>query len=154
MRSRKRKIDELTSLAANALAVDPAWNARLAARCVTNLTDQKMIDSGFSSTQFSLMCLIASTPEDTVGALADRAGLNQSTISRNLDVLVRLGWVEMVTNQEDRRRRAVWLTEAGIFKLAAAFPLWEQAQRELSDRVNVKQIRGLAKRLSQTGAKA
>ena len=59
-----------------------------------------------SSPQFSLLCLVAAAADDTLGALAERAGLNQSTMSRNLDMLARAGWVEVAMVEADRRCRA------------------------------------------------
>ena len=43
-----------------------------------------MADAGISFAQFGLMAEIASADDDTVGALAERMGLDQSTLSRTL----------------------------------------------------------------------
>ncbi|WPC66854.1 MarR family winged helix-turn-helix transcriptional regulator [Rhodoferax ferrireducens] len=121
--------------AASALNEDLAWNARLAARLLTAALDQGLKASGLTSTQFGLMCLIASSPDDTVGGLAARGGLNQSTMSRNIDALSRAGLVEVATVNQDRRRRAMWLTEAGLMRLNDAMPLWRSAQQALAARL-------------------
>ena len=63
------------------------WNARLAARRITGLLNRRMQGSGLSLAQFGLMAQIASAHVDTLGALAQRTGLDQSTLSRNLQVL-------------------------------------------------------------------
>lgn len=121
--------------AAKALAADLGWHARVAARLVTAELDRGLASSGISSTQFGLMCLIASAPDDTLGALAQRAGLNQSTMSRNLDMLARAGLAEIAMVEKDRRRRAVWLTEAGALRLQEALPLWRASQRVLEKKL-------------------
>ncbi|MBP0619308.1 MarR family winged helix-turn-helix transcriptional regulator [Cupriavidus consociatus] len=114
-----------------ALDVDLGWWSRLLARRVTAALDEALAPSGLTSTQFGLMCLIASATDDTLGALAQRAGLNQSTMSRNVDQLVGTGMVEVVMTEADRRRRAVWLTETGALSLQQALALWQPAHRAL-----------------------
>lgn len=114
---------------------DAAWQVRLLARRIAAATDRGLAGSGLSSSQFTLLCLIAASPDDTIGGLAARAGLDQSTLSRNVEALQRRGWVEAVTAEADRRRRAVWLTEAGARHLARAMPAWQAAQDALAQRL-------------------
>ncbi|MBI3368615.1 MAG: winged helix-turn-helix transcriptional regulator [Burkholderiales bacterium] len=78
--------------AARALAGDAGWHARLAARQVSAALDQGLADAGLSSAQFGLLCLVASAPDDTLGGLAQRAGPDQSTMSRHVDQLARALW--------------------------------------------------------------
>ncbi len=118
--------------AARALAGDAGWHARLAARQVSAALDQGLADAGLTNAQFGLLCLVASAPDDTLGGLAQRAGLDQSTMSRNIDQLARAGWVEVAAVAQDRRRRVVWLTEQGARRLQAALPLWRDAHRALA----------------------
>ena len=113
------------------IAEDAGWQMRVAARRLAAHLDACLSAHGLTSAQFTLMCLIASAPDDTVGGLAARAGLDQSTLSRNVDGLARAGLVEVVTAERDRRRRAVWLTEAGARRLAAAMPDWRAAHTSL-----------------------
>ena len=89
------------------------WNARLAARRITSFLNRRMQGSGLSLAQFGLMAQIAAARDDTLGALAQRTGLDQSTLSRNLQVLEASGLIEIAAGNKDARRRAVWLTEKG-----------------------------------------
>jgi DNA-binding MarR family transcriptional regulator len=120
------------------------WHSRVAARRITRFLEARMTGSGLSVVQFGLMALIASAKDDTLGALARRADLDPSSLSRNLDALARAGMVEIVTAEEDRRRRAVWLTEAGARKLEAALPVWREAHNELEAILDVGLAKGLA----------
>ncbi|MBR0681102.1 winged helix-turn-helix transcriptional regulator [Roseomonas eburnea] len=132
--------------AARALLADCAgWNSRLAARRITQFLDRAMAGCGMPVAQVGLMAQIATAPDDTLGALARRSGLDQSTLSRNLRTLEREGLVEIVTAETDQRRRAVWLTEAGLRRLEAALPLWRQAQAALEAHLSG----GLARRLAE-----
>jgi DNA-binding MarR family transcriptional regulator len=130
--------------AARALAADLGWHARLAARLVTADLDRGLAASGLSSAQFGLLCLIASAPDDTLGALALRAGLNQSTMSRNVDMLAGAGLVEIATVEKDRRRREIWLTEAGALRLQDALPLWRVSHRAVAEKLGPKLSRQFA----------
>jgi DNA-binding MarR family transcriptional regulator len=110
----------------------PGVNVRLAARRITRFLDSRMQITGLSIAQFGLIAHIAAATDDTIGALAERSGLNQSTLSRNLRVLDQAGLVEIALVDKDLRRRAVWLTERGARKLEAAIPVWRRARRALS----------------------
>ena len=59
------------------------------------------------------MAQIAAASDDTLGALAQRTGLEQSTLSRNLRMLEDEGLIEIAVVETDLRRRVVWLTETG-----------------------------------------
>jgi DNA-binding MarR family transcriptional regulator len=117
-----------------AISACAGWASRLAARRITNFLEERMHGSGLSLAQFGLMGQIAAAPDDTLGALAERTGLDQSTLSRNLRGLEAAGFVEIAIAVDDQRRRAVWLTEQGARRLEAAIPVWRNAHAALADR--------------------
>jgi DNA-binding MarR family transcriptional regulator len=108
------------------------WNSRLAARRITQFLDREMAGSGLTVAQLGLMAQIAVIEDDTLGALAQRTGLEQSTLSRNLRTLERTGLIEIAVVETDQRRRAVWLTETGARRLEAAIPIWRKAHARLA----------------------
>jgi len=117
---------------ARALAeICPGALSRLAARRITQFLDGQLAPTGISAAQLALMAQIAAAEDDTLGALAVRSGLEQSTLSRNLRILEKTGLVEIASVESDLRRRAAWLTETGARKLEAAIPLWRKAQAQL-----------------------
>jgi DNA-binding MarR family transcriptional regulator len=118
------------------IEVCAGWNARLAARRITQFLDREMAGSGLSLAQLGLMAQIAAAADDTLGALAERTGLDQSTLSRNLRTLEGEGLVEITVVETDLRRRAVWLTEAGARRLEAAIPIWRKAHMKLARRLS------------------
>jgi len=120
------------------------WNSRLAARRITQFLDRALAELGLSAAQLGLMAQIAVIADDTLGALAERTGLDQSTLSRNLRTLEAAGLVEIAVVERDQRRRAVWLTETGARRLEAAIPVWRRAQAKLARRLSP----GLARRLA------
>ncbi|WP_201274099.1 MarR family winged helix-turn-helix transcriptional regulator [Microvirga brassicacearum] len=108
------------------------WNSRLAARRITLFLDREMAGLGLTVAQLGLMAQIAVMSDDTLGALAQRTGLEQSTLSRNLRTLENEGLIEIAVVETDLRRRAVWLTETGARRLEAAIPVWRRAHAKLA----------------------
>jgi len=119
-------------------------NARLVARQISRFIEARIEASGLGVAQFGLMAHVAATEDDTIGALAQRSGLDQSTLSRNLHALEREGLVEIAVVEKDLRQRAVWLTEAGARRLEAAIPLWRRAHAELATAMAPADLRKLA----------
>jgi len=120
------------------------WNSRLAARRITAFLDREMAELGLSAAQIGLMAQVAVIADDTLGALARRTGLEQSTLSRNLRTLEAAGLVEIAVVKGDLRRRAVWLTETGARRLEAALPVWRRAHERLAVLVSPDLARRLA----------
>lgn len=106
---------------------------RQAARRVTHFYEEALQDSGLSVAQLGLMAVIATNEDDRMVALAEQAGLDPSTLSRNLRGLEREGLVEIASVEKDLRRRAVWLTEEGLRRLQAALPAWRDAQARMAE---------------------
>jgi len=129
------------------------WNSRLAARRITQFLDRALAGSGLTVAQLGLMAQIATAPDDTLGDLARRTGLEQSTLSRNLRTLAGEGLIEIAVVENDLRRRAVWLTEAGARRLEAAIPVWRRAHARLARHLSpdlARQLAAEAETLSRT----
>jgi len=124
-------------------------NSRLAARRITQFLDRELTESGLGVAQLGLMARIAAAADDTLGALAQRTGLDQSTLSRNLRTLEGQGLVEIAAVETDLRRRVVWLTETGARRLESAIPLWRRAHAKLTAGLSPDLARRLA---DQAGA--
>jgi DNA-binding MarR family transcriptional regulator len=119
------------------------WSSRLAARRITQFLEREMEGLGLTVAQLGLMAQIAVLTDDTLGALAQRSGLEQSTLSRNLRTLESQGLIEIAV-ESDLRRRAVWLTETGARRLEAAIPVWRKAHATLARRLSPDLARHLA----------
>ena len=130
--------------ARNALETCAGWNLRQAARRAAQFLEAHMAGAGLSFAQFGLMAEIASAVDDTVGALAERMGLDQSTLSRTLRTLEGEGLVEIAIVESDLRKRMVWLTEKGARRLETALAAWKRADALLAQRLSVDLARRLA----------
>lgn len=102
-------------------------NVRRAARAVTNLYDVFLQPSGLLATQFLLLVGLGAQPSITLTPLAERLGMDPTTLARNLKPLERDGLIQIVPGL-DRRTRVLRLTDQGAERLAVARPYWEQAQ--------------------------
>jgi DNA-binding MarR family transcriptional regulator len=131
--------------ARTALETCAGWNLRRAARRATQFLEERMMASGVSFSQFGLMAEIASAEDDTVSAIAERMGLDQSTLSRTLRTLEAEGLVEIAIVESDQRKRMVWLTEQGARRLEAALAAWRQAHAELARQVSIDAVHRLAR---------
>ncbi len=144
MSARRQPRKTLRTDAIGLIEACAGWNSRLAARRITQFLDREMTALGLSVAQLGLMAQIAVISDDTLGALAQRTGLDQSTLSRNLRTLEHEGLIEIAVVETDLRRRAVWLTEAGARRLEAAIPVWRRAHTRLAKRVSPDLARCLA----------
>src|SRR5262245_3837889 len=84
MTQQKQARRRLVAAAREAVRACAGLNIRLAARRITQFIDARLDPTGLSIAQFGLMAQIAAAAEDdTIGALAGRLDLDQSTLSRN-----------------------------------------------------------------------
>lgn len=121
-------------------------NSRRIARQISKFLDARLANAGLSLAQFGLLVHIAGAQDDTIAALAERSGLDQSTLSRNLRNLETLGLIEIAIVETDLRRRAIWLTEQGASRLERAIPVWRSAHATLAEIIAPRQIRTLAEK--------
>ena len=144
IRRKKASRKTLVADAQEVIRVCAGVNIRLAARRITRFLEARMQETELSLAQIGLMAHIAAAGDDTIGALAERSGLDQSTLSRNLRGLERDGLVEIAVVEKDLRRRAVWLTEAGARRLEAAIPAWRRAHEALAEVIGLRNVRKIA----------
>lgn len=103
---------------------------RKAGRILTRQYDEYLKPSGLKTTQFSMLANIARNPAITVSELAKLLAMDQTTVSRNLRVLEKSGYISMEPEKADRRIRRIEIAEPGVAKMIEARPLWEKAQME------------------------
>ena len=120
-------------------------------RRINQFLDGELAGIGLSASQLGLMAQIAVAADDTLGALALRTGLDQSTLSRNLRTLENSGLIEIATVESDLRRRTVWLTETGARRLESALPTWRAANEKLAKQISPDLTRRLARETETLG---
>jgi DNA-binding MarR family transcriptional regulator len=101
---------------------------RRAARLVTALYDEEL-RLHLPASQFALLSAIKSRPRCNQSMLARMLAFDKTTLSRNLALLRKNGWVEFAT--ADGQREHVRLTKDGTRLLSVARPGWRRAQNRL-----------------------
>jgi DNA-binding MarR family transcriptional regulator len=104
-----------------------AIRARRLERTVTRLYDAVLRLHGVSAAQLGVLAAIALTGEVQPKTLCTALDLEKSTLSRNIALMVRRGWIE---SKREGRAQLLHLTAAGSAVLASALPAWRGAQRQ------------------------
>lgn len=99
-----------------------------AARAVARRYDEALRPVNLTNGQFSLMMSLNRAEAPRIGQVSAVLAMDRTTLTANLKPLVRRGLVRVMVDEADRRSRRLTLTPAGQALLAAALPLWEQAQ--------------------------
>jgi DNA-binding MarR family transcriptional regulator len=102
---------------------------RRAARLVTQLYDEELRPH-LQASQFALLLALEMRPGCNQSALARALAFDKTTISRNLGLMEKNGWIEYAA-AGDRRERGFRLTASGRKLLVAARPGWQRAQNRL-----------------------
>jgi DNA-binding MarR family transcriptional regulator len=112
---------------------------RRAARRASQIYDAHMAEIGLTGAQFALLAHLYAAEQRgaaaTIGRLADAAGMDPTTLTRNLKPLERDGLAAREADPEDRRARRLRLTPLGQSRFAAGTVRWRNAQDDLVRRL-------------------
>ena len=109
---------------------------RRASRKLTRIYDRLLGAAGLTVNQFGLLAQLygADVGRSTglsMGIIAERLGLDPTTLNRNLKPLQLQGLVKDTIDAADRRVRIIRITEKGRRTLERAMPFWRQAQAQV-----------------------
>ena len=124
------------------------FNTRRATRLITQYYDKALAPAGIRSTQYSLLTLLAMMGEAPMQEVAYVLAMDRTTLTRNLNPLLRRGLVK-VTVGSDRRARPLALTPQGQSALEKALPLWQAAQSRIVDAIGAEQWDAMMRGLHQ-----
>ena len=96
-----------------------------------------------------MMANIARNPGITVSALAELLHMDQTTVSRNLQVLEKSGYMHLEPEVTDHRIKRIRLADLGVSKMDEARPLWEKAQMEMERILGKEALEGLLSSLKK-----
>jgi DNA-binding MarR family transcriptional regulator len=120
----------------------------MASRAVTQLYDDVLRPSGLRVTQFSILATIARMGEANLRQLEDTLAIDQTTLTRSLNLLERDRVIERVPHP-DGRIKATRLTSRGRRALEVARPLWAQAQDKVLRDLGTKAWADAQRRLAR-----
>jgi DNA-binding MarR family transcriptional regulator len=124
------------------------YNLRRAARAVTRLYDDFLRPSGLRNTQCSALIAARLHGPVTLTRLAELTVTERTTLTRNLTILEKKGLI-LIEPGRDRRQRQVTITEGGREALAAAIPLWEEAQAHIENGLGRDRMGNMIKDLAE-----
>ena len=115
---------------------------RRAARKLTSFYDSALAPAEITITQYSILASIGRAGRLSHTALAEKLGMDRTTLTRNLRALIEATWVA-VTSGEDHRQHLLQLTAAGKKKLNRSLPLWEKIQNQFISEIGAQQLQEL-----------
>jgi DNA-binding MarR family transcriptional regulator len=104
---------------------------RKTGRSLTKQYDNYLKPSGLKVTQYSMLVNIMRNPGIAVTELAKLLLMDQTTVTRNLRVLEKTGYISMNPDGSDSRVKRIRITDIGQAKVDEAKPYWETAQLEM-----------------------
>lgn len=108
---------------------------REASRSLTNAYDRALAPSGLRTTQFTLLSVLERQSVASVNQLSEDLGIDQTTTTRNLNVLESAGFVERVPHH-DTRVKLMKLTSKGKQRRQAAIECWQEVQDQIKTSVS------------------
>lgn len=111
-------------------------------RRVSHHYDVEMAQAGLKTTQYSLLSHVYKLGPLRQGDLARAMKISASTLTRNLQPLVDLGWLALAAGS-DARSRNVTITATGRAKREEARQLWRVAQDNLTQRLGAQRVLAL-----------
>src|SRR5262245_47739228 len=106
-----------------------AVRLRLLNRAVTNFYDEALRPFGLRISQLNVLTAIAARGPLRASDLTSRLCMDKSTLSRDLERLIKHGWVE-AHPAEDRRSQTLQATALGLELVRRSKPAWLRAQEQ------------------------
>ncbi len=121
------------SRSANAVADEIARDCvmsrwRMTNRILSAIYDEELRPFGLKSSQLGLLVAVTKAGPVRRIALGRVLSLDPSTLTRNLAVMLRQGWIEEVPDDGDQRGAPLQSTAAGRRLVERTAPAWHRAQ--------------------------
>ena len=115
-------------------------HVRRADRQLSQMYDHILRPAGIRSTQYSLLRCVNELPDPFISDIGRGLNMDQTTVTRNIEKLEKAGLVLTRPHPDDPRKKQVELSPSGKATLAAAHPLWEEAQKRILSRLGAEDI--------------
>ncbi|MEY7999850.1 MarR family winged helix-turn-helix transcriptional regulator [Clostridium sp. Mt-5] len=120
-------------------------NLKMTSRLITQFYDKIFHPIGLRSTQFSLLAVIMSHDNISIGELADILLMDQTTVTRNVEILRKNGYINVRIGEDDSRKRYISINKKGKEKLNEATLLWKKAQFQIKEKIGIDKFEELLK---------
>jgi DNA-binding MarR family transcriptional regulator len=119
--------------------------SRSAARAISQVYDRHVRPYGIRATQFSLLTVLILRGQTPIGILANFLRMDRTTLTRNVALMEKNGWVEITTDKTDARSHLISITRAGEKMAQLALPGWKKAQSQVAEMIGPAGVAGLKK---------
>ena len=119
-------MDTARTIASECLAV----RLRRLNRIVTSLFDESLRPFGVKVSQLNILVAAAHQETARPADICRLLDIDPSTLSRNLRILNRQGWVEFLEDFGDARAQPFRVTASGREMIERAYPAWSVAQQQ------------------------
>lgn len=123
-------------------------NFREVCRELTQIYEEQLKTIGLYSTQYTLLVSLILQEPQQISSLAKTIGLDRTTLTRNLSLLVKKGWVTY-EKSSDSRKKIVKITRDGQNILDLAFPIWQKVQNMFIEDLGKKNFNEILSNLKQ-----
>ena len=107
---------------------------RMTNRVLAGIYDEELRPFGLKSPQLNLLVAVAKAGPVRRTRLGELFALDPSTLTRNLQVMLRQGWIAETPDDVDQRGAPLKITAKGAKLLESIGPAWQRAQaRGLSE---------------------
>lgn len=113
-------------------------NLRKKTRLVTQFYDKLLQPTGLKVTQYSMLANIDLQQAVSISRLGEILLLDQTTITRNINLLKRNGYVDLTRDPQDARAKVITLTDKGVEKLNEAAPIWQDIQERIINDIGLE----------------
>ena len=125
-----------------------SFKTRKLTRLLARHYDAEFAKLGIKSTQFTLLAHVIRYEPVSAGALAQRMGIDASTLTRNINLLVHSGWLEQSIG-EDARSRNITTTSEGRKFYEVADLHWNNAQEKINALLGIERVTALTKLIDE-----
>jgi DNA-binding MarR family transcriptional regulator len=108
-------------------------STRRAARSLTRVYEEHLRPCGLTPPQFGLLSMMAAMPGLSQQALAERLDVDQTTLSRNLRLMIANKWIAQTRSKDDGRLSCYAVTTKGLEVRGKATAHWQRAQEQMRE---------------------
>jgi DNA-binding MarR family transcriptional regulator len=106
---------------------------RQSARLLTRYYENELQAADLTPAQFELLATLAAHRGMVQSHLAETLGLDQTTLSRSMKVLIGRNWIRPAASPNDRRRVVYKISRTGKAVFRRALPHWHRAQGHMQE---------------------
>lgn len=105
---------------------------RLLGRTISRIYDDALQPLGLTSGQMNILVVVAKFGQLSSKDISRRLNMEKSTVSRNIDLMCRKGWLNEC-QERHKRSRIVEISEEGSELLVKSLPGWKKTQEQVRD---------------------